>query len=90
VHAHDLGIAIGAWRASWPDGYGFLDELANGNATAQDGGTVNISEINDPAVNSLFAVAAGDDDAATRAAIWPYVDRKISYGMYNYALLGVR
>jgi peptide/nickel transport system substrate-binding protein len=119
VHAHSLGIAIGAWRASWPDGYGFLDELANGNAIAQDGGNVNISEIDDPAINSLFAAAAADDNAAARAAIWPKIDRKIMglaailpiisqkvllyrnpnvtniyvdecYGMYNYAVLGLR
>ena len=118
VHAHDLGIAIGGWRASWPDGYGFLDELANGNAIAQAGGNVNISEINDPSINSLFAAAA-EDDPATRAAIWPEIDRKIMglaailpiidqkvllyrnpkvanvyvdecYGMYNYAVLGLR
>ena len=77
VHAHDLGIVIGGWRAGWPDGYGFLDELANGNAIAQGGGNANISEINDPSINSLFAAAAADDDAATRAAIWPKIDRKI-------------
>jgi peptide/nickel transport system substrate-binding protein len=77
VHAHDLGVAFGAWRASWPDGYGFLDELANGNAIAADGGNVNISEINDPAINSLFAAAVADDNAVTRAALWPEIDRRI-------------
>ncbi len=74
--------------------------------------------INDPAINSLFARSLTDDNAASRAAIWPrdrrahhgtrgdpadsrpqvaalpapgltnvYVDA--TYGMYNYAVLGL-
>ena len=54
VHSHDIGIAFGGWGADWPDGYGFLDEIINGNAISPPGNT-NIAELNDPVVNSLFA-----------------------------------
>jgi peptide/nickel transport system substrate-binding protein len=118
VHSHDLGISMGGWGPDWPDGYGFLDELSNGNAIAPAGNT-NISEINDPAINSLFAKAADDTNAASRLAIWPQIDKDIMaqaailpivyqkvllyrnpdvtnvylddhYGMYNYAVLGLK
>ncbi len=118
VHSHDLGISMGGWGADWPDGYGFLDELSNGNSIAPAGNT-NISEINDPTINSLFAEAANDNNAASRLAIWPQIDKDIMaqaailpivyqkvllyrnpnvtnvymddyYGMYNYAVLGLK
>jgi peptide/nickel transport system substrate-binding protein len=76
VHAHDLGLDMGGWGADWPDGYGFLDELSNGNTIAPAGNT-NISEINDPSINALFATAANDNNAAGRLAIWPQIDKKI-------------
>jgi peptide/nickel transport system substrate-binding protein len=118
VHSHDLGIAMGGWGADWPDGYGFLDELSNGDTIASAGNT-NIAEINDPTINSLFAQAANDNNAASRLAIWPEIDKDIMaqaailpivyqkvllyrnpdvtnvymdsyYGMYNYAVLGLK
>jgi peptide/nickel transport system substrate-binding protein len=118
VHSHDLGISMGGWGADWPDGYGFLDELSNGNTIAPAGNT-NISEINDPAINALFAQAANDNNASSRLAIWPQIDQAIMaqaailpivyqkvllyrnpnvtnvymdqyYGMYNYAVLGLK
>jgi peptide/nickel transport system substrate-binding protein len=72
VHAHDIGLAGGGWGADWPDGYGFLDELLNGNAIAATGNT-NISEINDPVINNLFAQSS-KVSGATRTAIWSQID----------------
>jgi peptide/nickel transport system substrate-binding protein len=119
VHQHDLGIDMGGWAPDWPDGYGFLDEISNGNAIVPSGNT-NISELNDPIVNNLFTKAANPalSDAA-RTAIWSQIDKEIMtqaailpevyaksllyrnpavtnvyvdryYGMYNYAVLGVK
>jgi len=119
VHQHDLGINMGNWAADWPDGYGFLDQISNGNAiTATD--NVNISELNDPVVNNLFSQAGSPSaSAAARTSIWGKIDRQIMsdaaflpevyasellyrnpdltnvyvdprYGMYNYAVLGVK
>ena len=118
VHTHDLGLDMGGWGADWPDGYGFLDELSNGNTIATNGGNTNISEINDPTINNLFKQAAGqpsdqdvsiwpqiDKDIMAQAAILPMVYQKVLlyrnpnltnvyvdsyYGMYNYAVLGLK
>ena len=54
VHSHDLGILAGGWGADWPDAWGWFDEIANGNAIVPAGNT-NISELNDPTVNTWLA-----------------------------------
>jgi peptide/nickel transport system substrate-binding protein len=74
VHAHDIGLAGGGWGADWPDGYGFLDELLNGNAIAATGNT-NISEINDPVINNLFTQSSKVTGDA-RTAIWSQIDEQ--------------
>jgi ABC-type transport system substrate-binding protein len=77
VHQHDLGIDMGGWAADWPDGYGFLDEISNGNAIAPSGNT-NIEELNDPVVNNLFSQAASATiTPAQETAIWPKIDMQI-------------
>ncbi len=91
VHSHDIGLAGGGWGADWPDGYGFLDELLNGNAIASTGNT-NISEINDPAINSLFTKSNSLTGAA-RTAVWSQIDELamkdavILPGVYQKVLL---
>jgi peptide/nickel transport system substrate-binding protein len=74
VHSHDIGLAGGGWGADWPDGYGFLDELLNGNAIAATGNT-NISEINDPVINKLFT-QSNTATGAARTAIWSQIDEQ--------------
>jgi peptide/nickel transport system substrate-binding protein len=76
VHTHDLGLDMGGWGADWPDGYGFLDELSNGNTIAPNGGNTNISEINSSDVNGLFARAANGTSSGD-VAIWPQIDKDI-------------
>ncbi len=119
VHSHNLGIDLGGWGADWPDGYGFLDEITNGNAIVTSGGNTNIEELNDPVVNNNFAKAANLLDATQRNAIWSQIDKQVMtdagilpivyskallyrnpsltnvyvdsfYGMYNYAVLGLK
>ena len=91
VHSHDIGIAAGGWAADWPDGYGFLDELSNGNAIAPTGNT-NIEELNDPVVNNLFA-KSNTLSGAARTAIWSEIDEQILKdaailpGVYQKSLL---
>jgi len=77
VHQHDLGIDMGGWAADWPDGYGFLDEISNGNTIVPSGNT-NIEELNDPVVNNLFTQATSPTlTAAQEQAIWPQIDQQI-------------
>ena len=77
VHAQGLGIDFGDWSPDWPDGYGMLDELVNGNTIVPAGNT-NVSEENDPAVNALFAAAARPGTtAAQQAADYGQVDKLV-------------
>ena len=57
VHQHNLGVLMGGWSPDWPDGYGMMDELINGNTIAPSGNT-NIGELNDPTDQRLFTQAA--------------------------------
>jgi ABC-type transport system substrate-binding protein/serine/threonine protein kinase len=77
VHAHDLGIALGVWTADWPDGYGFLDTLTDGD-TISSSYNDNIEELNDPAVNGMFVQAdRSPESAPARTAIWGKIDRQV-------------
>ena len=75
VHSHDIGLAMGGWSADWPNGNGFLDELVNGNTIAPTGNT-NISELNDPVINNLFA-KSNTLTGAARTAIWSQIDMQV-------------
>jgi peptide/nickel transport system substrate-binding protein len=77
VHQHDLGLDFGGWVADWPNGFGFLDQISNGNTIVSSGNT-NIAELNDPLVNKMFAESSGPTiSQATRTALWPKIDRRI-------------
>ena len=119
VHQHDLGLDIGGWEADWPNGYGFMDAISNGNAIPVSGNS-NVAELNDAVVNGLFTQANQLGlSAAARTAIWPRIDMQVMkdaailpevyaksllyrspsltnvyvqayYGMYNYAVLGMK
>jgi ABC-type transport system substrate-binding protein/serine/threonine protein kinase len=93
VHAHDLGIDLGVWTADWPDGYGFLDTLTDGE-TISSSYNANIEELNDPAVNRMFSQAdSAPESAPARTAIWGQIDRQVMSdaaimpGVYGAALL---
>ncbi len=75
VHQHNLGILMGGWSPDWPDGYGMMDELINGNTIAPSGNT-NIGELNDPTINGLFTQAANPSITdAQRNAIYGEIDK---------------
>jgi peptide/nickel transport system substrate-binding protein len=64
VHSHNLGMAAGGWGPDWPDAYGWGWALYDGGAIAS-AGNANISELNDPTVNSLFLkLEAATSDSA--------------------------
>ena len=115
---HDLGISFYGWAPDWPDGYGFFYYIADGSAISPAGNT-NLSQLNDPVVNSLLAKMASTNDAAVRNSYTSQIDMQIMrqaailpgvyaksllyrspdltnvyvqpyYGMYNYAVLGLK
>ncbi|MBO0805565.1 MAG: ABC transporter substrate-binding protein [Nocardiopsaceae bacterium] len=75
VHSHHLGIDFGGWTPDWPDGYGMLDDILNGNAIASAGND-NVSEVNNPQINSLLQDSASmSATPAQRAADYAKVDQ---------------
>ena len=76
VHSHDLGLMMMAWGADWPTGYGFLDQIVAGDAIKASGNS-NLSELNDPTVNSLLNSAIQNTDAAQRTTAWGQVDKAV-------------
>jgi peptide/nickel transport system substrate-binding protein len=76
VHQHDLGLATGGWSPDWPDGFGFLYYLT-ASAAIRPVGNSNISELNDPLVNTMFTTALATTDIAARTRIWSRIDRRV-------------
>ena len=77
VHSHDLGIDIGGWAPDWPDGYGWFDELFNGNAIVPAGNT-NIAELNDPVVNNdLAQMESAGSTSSLRASLSNAIDHQV-------------
>ncbi|MDI2124645.1 ABC transporter substrate-binding protein [Yinghuangia seranimata] len=74
VHANDLGLMMMAWAPDWPTGYGFLEQILDGNAIKASGNS-NLSELNDPNVNQMLAAAISNTDNAARTAAWGDIDK---------------
>jgi peptide/nickel transport system substrate-binding protein len=76
MHKNGIGIALGGWAPDWPDGYGMMDALVNGNAIVATG-NANIGELNDPSVNKMFTDVANPKlSLAQRSAIFGQIDRQ--------------
>ncbi|OEJ24908.1 ABC transporter substrate-binding protein [Streptomyces agglomeratus] len=71
-----IGLMMMQWGSDWPTGYGFLQQIAHGEAIGQSGNT-NLSELNDPAINKLLDDAIANTDEAARNAAYTEVDKKL-------------
>ncbi|TNC23548.1 ABC transporter substrate-binding protein [Amycolatopsis alkalitolerans] len=71
---HNIGMATYGWQADWPEGFGFLSQIADGRAI-HSAGNSNIEMLNDPQVNHLLDQAAASTDANTRNAIYGQIDK---------------
>jgi peptide/nickel transport system substrate-binding protein len=69
-----LGLSTNGWGADWPDGYGFLAQIAD--SRAQHDGSSNLS-INVPAIDKMFDQALLETDVKKREVIWAAIDKKI-------------
>jgi len=76
VHSHNLGLMMMAWGADWPTGYGFLDQVVDGRAILASGNT-NLSELNNPQVNSMLDSAIQNTDSSAREAAWGNIDKAV-------------
>jgi peptide/nickel transport system substrate-binding protein len=92
VHSHDLGILAGGWGPDWPGAYGWGWAIFDGAAIAP-AGNANISELNDPHVNSLFLQLEAATSASARLTISKEIDLAVMKdavmlpATYNKALL---
>ena len=74
VHSHNLGLIMMAWAADWPTGYGFLYSIADGKAIIASGNS-NLSETNDPQINSMLDAAIQNTDTSAREKAWGDIDK---------------
>ncbi len=75
VHQHDLGLDFAGWAADWPNGYGMLYAISDGNAITA-AGNENLAELNDPVINNLFT-QSNTMSQADRTAVWSKIDHQI-------------
>jgi peptide/nickel transport system substrate-binding protein len=74
MNSHDIGMASYGWAADWPEGFGFLSQIADGRAIKAAGNS-NIQAFNNPQINSLLDQAATSTDASTRNGIYGQIDK---------------
>jgi peptide/nickel transport system substrate-binding protein len=92
VHTHQLGILAGGWGPDWPDAYGWGWALFDAAAIVP-AGNANISEENNPVVNSLFRQLEAATSNAERVSISEQIDLQVMKdavllpAVYNKALL---
>lgn len=77
-----LGLMVYGWGADWPEGYGFLAQIADSRVIRPAGNT-NLG-IKIPAVDALFDKALAENDANARNKIWGDIDKTI---MENAAVI---
>jgi peptide/nickel transport system substrate-binding protein len=81
VHKKGYGIMIAGWGADFPTGYGYLAPLAAGSFLVQNG-NYNLPEINDPAINDLFAKGLAEKDATAAGQDYQQANMKVMDGFY--------
>ncbi|WP_316781825.1 ABC transporter substrate-binding protein [Streptomyces sasae] len=71
----NIGLIMMQWGADWPSGYGFLQQILNGEAIGASGNT-NLSQYNNKAVNDLLAKAIGTQDDTERNSLYTQIDKQ--------------
>ena len=71
----NVGIMMMQWGADWPSGYGFLQQILNSKAISQSGNT-NLSQYENPKVDSMLAQAIAEPDVAQRNALYAKIDQQ--------------
>ncbi|MEU7383080.1 ABC transporter substrate-binding protein [Streptomyces sp. NPDC042207] len=71
----NIGLMMMQWGADWPSGYGFLQQILNGEAISQSGNT-NLSQYDSKEVNSLLSKAIATQDDTERNSLYAQIDKK--------------
>ncbi|MFD9335644.1 ABC transporter substrate-binding protein [Streptomyces sp. NPDC060028] len=77
VKEKGYGIIIMGWGADFPTGQGFLQPLVDGRFIEQSGNN-NFSELNDPAINTLFDNAIAETDPNKAGEVYKQLNTKLS------------
>jgi peptide/nickel transport system substrate-binding protein len=75
-----LGLISMGWGADWPDGFGFMGQIADSRVIRAAGNT-NLG-VKDPAVDALIDKALANTDPTGREADWVSVDKKVMDDAY--------
>ncbi|MFH9981448.1 ABC transporter substrate-binding protein [Streptomyces sp. NPDC017179] len=71
----NIGLMMMQWGADWPSGYGFLQQILNGEAISQSGNT-NLSQYDSKEVNGLLSKAIATQDDTERNSLYAQIDKK--------------
>ncbi|MFE7772973.1 ABC transporter substrate-binding protein [Streptomyces sp. NPDC057445] len=74
LREHGIGIVMFGWAADFPDGFGFLQQIADSRAI-KESGNQNLGELADPKIDHLLDEGVATADPEERARIWAEVDR---------------
>lgn len=75
--SHKLGLAMMKWGADWQDGYGFMDQVVTSVGIHSNGGSTNLGNYDNPAVDQMFTKALATNDATARNKIWTQIDQQV-------------
>ncbi|MEW1645455.1 ABC transporter substrate-binding protein [Streptomyces sp. NPDC091219] len=71
----NIGLIMMQWGADWPSGYGFEQQILNGEAIGASGNT-NLSQYDNKTVNDLLAKAIGTEDVTARNSMYAQIDKQ--------------
>ncbi|MCU1538759.1 MAG: Oligopeptide transporter, periplasmic oligopeptide-binding protein OppA [Humibacillus sp.] len=89
--SNKLGLMVMSWGADWPDGFGFLSQIADSRVIRPAGNT-NLG-IKLPEVDKIIDQALSENDTTKREALWGQIDKlvmenaEVIPGVYGKSLL---
>lgn len=76
VHAHNLGLNVFGWGSDYPTGSGFLGVLIDGRQILKSGNN-NLTEVNDPQINSWIDDAANATSASQATTDYTNINHRV-------------
>ncbi|GAB3493439.1 ABC transporter substrate-binding protein [Nocardiopsis coralliicola] len=76
VAEEELGLNVYGWIPDWPTGYGFLSYIIHGD-NIKPAGNSNISELDDPEINTMLDDAVANEDPAEQERLYKEIDRRV-------------
>ena len=76
VKAQNIGLALAAWGADFPSGYGFYNPIASGDSIMPVGNS-NYASLDDPAINAMLKKYETLSSAADRMKLTDQIDKAV-------------